>query len=1554
MKKVTKMLCIVLSIVMCMQICASAYTYSFDTTKDGAEQEENVILKETVMLNGDDGVAAAKYGLGTSKAIKEEGRTSTIVWDDHKGAHKRVEFSGYPTNLLDYTHVQLKFYAPEAYNNKILLYFQARSGGYGHYIYDVKEAGWHDLTVRVSDLQLNTAGVDLSNINRTYLLAEGGWGLEGVKGAVFYIQDYRWYNDGSGNDRSGRIEQSWIDFYAPRAFSEETQKKTDDILKNSIVVHKNMPTVLNKGARGILSMGNGVARMETIGGVDMVPVKFFEKYLGANLVNESNRCVITIGSKSVSVTEGSVSYRGGQLSQTPSKLYGELYVPLCDILNIFGLTYTTLDKSYIIADKSLIDTIDMEYELSECVSQSFTDDNFTITDEDYAKAIANVKRIYVGEDNDMSDPLISGWVNGLAKAGEDLLKTINMDPDAVDLWSDISHSNLGVRCQAYATRITTMAKAWGAKGSKYYHSSEMLNAALYTLDWWTKNIYNENNPDFISTPGGWFYWNYGTGNELMPGMFILSDALPQEHISKYLEGIDWKNPSSVGGTMQDREIRATEDKRNVSGNKCWQMRIALWSAILQRQPERIRQEINVELRRLFEYTEHVKNGRFHESVPTSWNNEDNKNGGFYADGSYIDHMYYPYIAGYGLNYFGVMGTVFRSLKGTSMFPSDPIMHNQVDWVKNALAPVIWKNNTYWRTRGRAIAVNSGSASTSAAGFIESYIHMLDYVTGDDLEFLKSLIKTQGQFLNSYSIGSGATGPDRVLFREIMNDDSIKVLDGEDISKVFFNMAAVVHQRDDWRFYLTMNSTEIGYAEIYKYSGENWNGFHQSDGHTTLMTRDGEEYNGRYWQNVDPTKASGVTSVERPFDFITGSICYAGTHFVGGTTLDDKYTVAAMDFYGHNRGDVTREDNKTAAYYSDLSAHKGWFMFDDEIVCLGSGISTTDGYETITTIDNKRLEGMEEPKTSTEVPQFRAVSVSAIGDDGNIPENTTDYSFSTRWSYSGADGWILYDLGEVKDLGYLGIAFYAGNERRTKFKILTSTDNTSWTQHFSGESSGTTDELETYDVNKKARYVKLECAGNNLSPWNSISEVHFYPRRNDNQRPVNNKSPFIYGTDDVWVNGTLLEKNEFEKKKMGNVNYVQIENVGGYYFPEATDLTFDKYTKNEIAFVDFYQSHGVDPTGAKYAYAILPTMDKAQTESYIKNPRFTILKNEANIQSVRHNDLNITGTIFWEKGESDKLSADIPCVINMYEDDKTIRLAIADPSKLSDYANIKVKVPGLSLKGASSRVSVTKGNDGYQTISIDFTVSNDPAFKGESYKGSTYTVEFEKTGDTGSAIVPPVSDGGTSGGGGGSASGKDKDADVANGAGKAFSDLDAYSWAEGDILALMEKGVISKSENSLFRPGDAVKREEFVKMLVEALDIPMSEEESGFTDSTKDNWYEKYLSAAKASGIINGREDGSFGAGSSISRQDMAVMMMRALEILGISLMPEDEAEFSDKNDIAPYAVNAVARMQKNGILNGMGDGTFAPKMVANRAQAAVIIKRIMDTAEKEVKKDEKA
>ena len=108
----------------------------------------------------------------------------------------------------------------------------------------------------------------------------------------------------------------------------------------------------------------------------------------------------------------------------------------------------------------------------------------------------------------------------------------------------------------------------------------------------------------------------------------------------------------------------------------------------------------------------------------------------------------------------------------------------------------------------------------------------------------------------------------------------------------------------------------------------------------------------------------------------------------------------MDFYGHNRGQVTREDNKTDAYYSDLAAHKSWFMFDDEIVCLGSGITNSENYEAITTIESRRLDGRTELKTESTVEQYDAQSVSACGDDGNSYwEQVGDLIVKTRFDHS---------------------------------------------------------------------------------------------------------------------------------------------------------------------------------------------------------------------------------------------------------------------------------------------------------------------------------------------------------------------------------------------------------------------------------------------------------------------------------------------------------------------------------------------------------------------------
>ena len=98
-----------------------------------------------------------------------------------------------------------------------------------------------------------------------------------------------------------------------------------------------------------------------------------------------------------------------------------------------------------------------------------------------------------------------------------------------------------------------------------------------------------------------------------------------------------------------------------------------------------------------------------------------------------------------------------------------------------------------------------------------------------------------------------------------------------------------------------------------------------------------------------------------------------------------------------------------------------------------------------------------------------------------------------------------------------------------------------------------------------------------------------------------------------------------------------------------------------------------------------------------------------------------------------------------------------------------------------------------------------------------------------------------------------------------------------------------------------------------------------------------VSAVK-SGIVSGISQDEFGAGRMISREDMAVILYRAMQYKGISFASED-AKFSDSEEISEYAINAVGSLAEKGIINGVGDDRFSPKTSATRAEAAVIIYR---------------
>src|SRR6476620_2100794 len=123
-------------------------------------------------------------------------------------------------------------------------------------------------------------------------------------------------------------------------------------------------------------------------------------------------------------------------------------------------------------------------------------------------------------------------------------------------------------------------------------------------------------------------------------------------------------------------------------------------------------------------------------------------------------------------------------------------------------------------------------------------------------------------------------------------------------------------------------------------------------------------------------------------------------------------------------------------------------------------------------------------------------VTASGNDGNVPANVLDNNLGTRWSSQGVGQFITADLGSSKNICSVDIAWYNGNARKYHFAISTSTDGNTFTNKFSGDSSGTTLNLEEYVIPATdARYVRVTISGNTVNNWASITELDIIANSN---------------------------------------------------------------------------------------------------------------------------------------------------------------------------------------------------------------------------------------------------------------------------------------------------------------------------------------------------------------------------------------------------------------------------------------------------------------------------
>lgn len=110
-------------------------------------------------------------------------------------------------------------------------------------------------------------------------------------------------------------------------------------------------------------------------------------------------------------------------------------------------------------------------------------------------------------------------------------------------------------------------------------------------------------------------------------------------------------------------------------------------------------------------------------------------------------------------------------------------------------------------------------------------------------------------------------------------------------------------------------------------------------------------------------------------------------------------------------------------------------------------------------------------------------------------------------------------------------------------------------------------------------------------------------------------------------------------------------------------------------------------------------------------------------------------------------------------------------------------------------------------------------------------------------------------------------------------------------------------------------------------------------------YSAEIDCAYRLGIINGISDTMFDPDSSVTREAAAVMLYRAYMVCGGEPIVSEEIVYTDTEEIADWASAEVRQMSAQGIVRGMGDGTFAPQDTYTREQCYLTMLRLFSLLE---------
>ncbi|HEY0549621.1 MAG TPA: polysaccharide lyase 8 family protein, partial [Verrucomicrobiae bacterium] len=509
-----------------------------------------------------------------------------------------------------------------------------------------------------------------------------------------------------------------------------------------------------------------------------------------------------------------------------------------------------------------------------------------------------------GTNANFSDPLYSAWIDSVGTTATSYRNSLNASPNRTYLWS--TYQNLATDSSDVTgtySRLRTMALGYSVRDSSMQGNSELLASIISGLDWMYTNYYNPTGVVYDN----WFDFEIATPLALNDIVVLLYSNLSPEQISNYMSAIDHFTPTPNYSVISTNLTAA---------NKIWKSSVVAVRGVI------VKDSSKIDLARqgLSDVFPYVKT-----------------NDGFYVDGSFIFHNYFPYNAGYGVELLDSTAELVQLLQGSSWQITDPAQANVFRWVSDSYMPFVVRGAAMEMVDGRYHTRN-GDGHERGHEMLGAILRIAQVAPPGDAAAFKSFVKGQIQSDSYRNFTTAQSPPYNVWASGVLNDANIPSLAETGQHRQFPGMDRVVHRNPNWTFGLAMWSSRVANYESTR--GENLQGWYTAEGMTYLYNADLAHYADNYWSTVDPYRFPGTT-----VDVVTRtngsgeSRRFSNAQSVGGASILGLYGVAAMHMNAWN---------------STLSARKSWFMFDNEIVCVGNSVSSTDGRAAETIIENRRL------------------------------------------------------------------------------------------------------------------------------------------------------------------------------------------------------------------------------------------------------------------------------------------------------------------------------------------------------------------------------------------------------------------------------------------------------------------------------------------------------------------------------------------------------------------------------------------------------------------------